>query len=131
MQNKDILNQKEEERLPLFPEFKGFAFYSPSDDYKGILANRMQYWESREDCGADDVAQMAIEEANAIYAAVKMALPEKNPLDPVTNIIRDTRADVTDSIKNTDKSINSILWTTGILLAITDALLIALLTHLW
>lgn len=129
MQNKDILNQKE--RLPLFPEFKGFAFYSPSDDYKGILANRMQYWESREDCTAEDIARRAVIEADAIYSAVKMALPKKNPLDPVTNIIRDTRADVTDSIKNTDKSINSILWTTGILLAIADALLIALLAHLW
>lgn len=129
MEKKDILNQKE--RLPLFPEFKGFAFYSPSDNYKGILSNRMQYWESREDCAPEDVARKAIIEADAIYSAVKMALPEKNPLDPVTNIIRDTRADVTDSIKNTDKSINSILWTTGILLAVADALLIALLTHLW
>ena len=36
-----------------------------------------------------------------------------------------------DLIEGTKSTINSILWTTGILLAITDALLIALLTHLW
>lgn len=126
MQNKDILNQKE--RLPLFPDWS-----NPTSEhyYRTVLANRMQYWESREDCAPEDVTRKAIIEADAIYSAIEVILPEKNPLEPVTNIIRDTRADVTDSIKNTDKSINSILWTTGILLAIGDALLIALLTHLW
>ena len=140
MQNKDILNQKE--RLPLFPDWS-----NPTSEhyYRTVLANRMQYWESREDCAPEDVTRKAIEETKTLCAIMKPLAKEnailevRGKADRTNAVVREAIKQTEDKIKylrkdlieGTKSTINPILWTTGILLAITDALLIALLTHLW
>lgn len=81
MENKNI-----EKRLPLFAEFNGFGRYSPLDNYKAILANRMQYYDLYNPDITGDTVGKALEEADRIYNAIKLEL-EENETEGTLQII--------------------------------------------
>lgn len=76
-----------DKRLPLFAKFNGFGSYSPLDNYKAILANRMQYYDLYNSDFTGDTVGKAIEEADRIYNAIKQELEEDETKDAIRTIL--------------------------------------------